>query len=253
MSYNMSWETQAGENLNKHTNDCYKKYGDIRECTVKAIKNLNFKLIGNLDLFAIQEVYLENLPELIQTQQHTLDRFHSENYLTLMWNSEKFGKLLYAKNYNSVEFLGMKYEIRPLTIYLFSEYCIINVHLFHTKETKKLLELVIHRIISESPKKDKIVDMIQSKKLIMLGDFNDHGETIHKRSPLDIFQIKYSQGFSKTYLNKKLKTCCYGMKKRKPGDYIIAYNIKDLYIPENFKNKLSSDHYPVCAIIHSSN
>ena len=269
LTYNMSWATQINKKLGSEKDfveACQTEYtSGGYKCTKDAINNIG--KLNKLSLIGLQEVN-SDLENKITKIQPTLTKYLRGKIglstISIMWDPNIFGKVLYNKVINTI-----KDDDRPCLFIILKNkndiYILINVHMPWGKHHNTAINN-INKYIA----KDNILQKYlfhNKSKIIMMGDFNDEKTLISKNKPFIITNKKNTVrlNYNKTKKNarKTLKSCCWHKLKHKykyynsTGDYILVNkNIKQIYIkiPNIFKkkgrlNRLLSDHMPVISRI----
>jgi len=293
-------------------------YDAIRRCWLNTLEILsNLKLpfdvlglveVGNMGSFKKTETHLKNIIKSyennFQIQLGSIETATRDNpnstltlYISIIWNNNTLGNMLHSRTVNLIlPEKKNKYSTdgRPFCMVMTDKCLLLCTHLgWYSDEIgkKKYEDRVSEELslfIKECLVKNKTLtkNLLNTKKIIFTGDFNDASTLINKNNPFKVtiklegFQevLEFHNNQSKQKLKKNLATCCWhekghqyriedkktGKQIRDTGDYILWSNNNknssnrllkksDINIPKkNLQYKLenSSDHKYIIADIY---
>ncbi len=203
---------------------------------------------GDLDFIALQEathheIIEQDLPTVFSNFASVAHKSGLEEQITY-----------YNKNMYTLwkKITGEFESGRPYQILLFKQKLIlVNLHNGHTA-TREKMELALSKGLTAHLTQDEITSL-QSYRIILAGDFNDHDTALRKLAPFSYAGISTEVSLK---ISSPPKTCC-----TNPGtaghtstiDYILDSNpsrpIK-WEIPTHYEwKKPASDHLPVIGVL----
>lgn len=260
-SFNISISTQLNQLVGSEKDFVHECQVLNKNCFENGVKA--FSRLHALDVLALQEVELPSAESRFQTSQPTLNRtmrgsvedvaWNCCAHCSILWNSNALGECIWSQTFSTepgrpcLQVVVEKNGWRVLLMTLAAP------HMTERAQYDSFTALL-----------SRNVPGISVHDVILMGDFNDHGIFISSDTPLRFGPFVVSQGLNKEQIRKKLITCCWHKVDAKlnprnfpsmteAGDYILAKNVKEQKIPEEFaENKrvpFASDHLPVVATV----
>lgn len=269
LCWNVSWGS-----MTKNTNDITAKYladycKDISDNkTSKCLENVSQFIDESgkrkkYDFIALQEAtnweLIKKNSKLLSQMNYLHHKNTNEDLITFYDQSKykllDFNRKMESKNHQIMFFYGILDS---------NYYILINLHIGHRIPIEK-----VERMISKNMEKNFKVNNDIKFKVIVTGDFNDHGHSDYWKG-LKPFKYTKFTNLKKIIVScpEPPLTCCVGRTSIRKGnnedtmygDYTLVNEelkfVKPNYIPRNFiKNAQifpTSDHLPVSASLISS-